>query len=321
MKIQNCIKQYKLNKLHLLFGAICVSIAAFANTFPERYNVIISRSPFGAIAQTSSVSEPSSELTPEQLQLQQELEKEAEALGKNIKLTAITSYKGKPAAGIIELNTKRTYYLTKGQSILGYTLTDIAENSILLETTNAIANITMSYAPGQPSEITIHPTSGRLSVLNIFENTVAATNSVSVKQFTSNASDIDKSIKKSGELELSEELRKAVTIKDADGTERISFRELHKLRMEERNRKLEAERIAREEKAQAERKAKEEEAKRQAELQQIIEAEEILITSEEDDVTDMQQFGTEASEEEYQIQEFDGSTNVITEDNSVSPEF
>lgn len=281
MKIQNCIKLNKSHKVHLLFGAIFVSTAVFANTFPERYNVIISRSPFGAIAQAPSVAEPSSELTPEQLQLQQELEKEAEALGKNIKLTAITTYQGKPAAGIIELNTKRTYYLNKGQSILGYTLTDIAENSILLETTNAIANITMSYAPGQPSEITIHPTSGRLSVLNIFEKTVVATNSVSVKQPGSNSVDIDKSVKKSGELELSDEVRKAVTIKDADGTERISFRELHRLRMEERNRKLEEERKAREEKAQAERKAKEEETNRQAELQRILEAEETLIEAEE----------------------------------------
>jgi hypothetical protein len=275
MKIKNCIKVYGEC---LLLGAICVfaCVGLFADTVPERYNVIISRAPFGTVNYEADKG-TNSQLTVEQLRLQEELTKEAELLGKNIKLTAITTYQGVPAAGIIEQNTRRTYYLTKGQSILGYTLTDIGENSILLETTNAIANIAMSYAPGQPAEITVHPTSGRLSALNIFSDEVSATNSVMVKaQSTENGS-----IKSNADgLELSDEVRKAVTIKDADGTERISFRELHKLRMEERNRKLEEERLAREEKALAEQRAREEEKLKQEELQRIIEAEEQLIDAE-----------------------------------------
>jgi hypothetical protein len=275
MKIKNCIKVYGEC---LLLGAICVfaCVGLFADTVPERYNVIISRAPFGTVNYEADKG-TNSQLTVEQLRLQEELAKEAELLGKNIKLTAITTYQGVPAAGIIEQNTRRTYYLTKGQSILGYTLTDIGENSILLETTNAIANIAMSYAPGQPAEITVHPTSGRLSALNIFSDEVSATNSVMVKaQSTENGS-----IKSNADgLELSDEVRKAVTIKDADGTERISFRELHKLRMEERNRKLEEERLAREEKALAEQRAREEEKLKQEELQRIIEAEELLIDAE-----------------------------------------
>lgn len=275
MKIKNCIKVYGEC---LLLGAICVfaCVGLFADTVPERYNVIISRAPFGTVNYEADKG-TNSQLTVEQLRLQEELAKEAELLGKNIKLTAITTYQGVPAAGIIEQNTRRTYYLTKGQSILGYTLTDIGENSILLETTNAIANIAMSYAPGQPAEITVHPTSGRLSALNIFSDEVSATNSVMVKaQSTENGS----SKANADGLELSDEVRKAVTIKDADGTERISFRELHKLRMEERNRKLEEERLAREEKALAEQRAREEEKLKQEELQRIIEAEEQLIDAE-----------------------------------------
>lgn len=295
MKIKNCIKVYGEC---LLLGAICVfaCVGLFADTIPERYNVIISRAPFGTVKYEADKG-TNSQLTVEQLRLQEELAKEAELLGKNIKLTAITTYQGVPAAGIIEQNTRRTYYLTKGQSILGYTLTDIGENSILLETTNAIANIAMSYAPGQPAEITVHPTSGRLSALNIFSDEVSATNSVMVKaQSTENGSskanadglELSDEVRKAviikdadgTERKLSDEVRKAVTIKDADGTERISFRELHKLRMEERNRKLEEEKLAREEKALAEQRAREEEKLKQEELQRIIEAEEQLIDAE-----------------------------------------
>lgn len=279
MKKQNCIMR-KRNKIML--GAICffTSFLIFADAVPERYNVIVSRAPFGPIKNMSQdASNASVELTPEQIKLQEELAKEADLLGKNIKLTAITYYQGLPAAGIVEISSKRTYYLTKGQSILGYTLTDIGDNSILLETTNAIANITMSYAPGQPSEIVVHPTSGRLSVLNIFDQSVAATNSVVVKQQAS--LDDENSSNQIDGLNLSKEMREAVTIKDSDGVERISFRELHKLRMEERKRKLEEERIAREAKERAEQEARQEEARRQAELDSILEAEEKLVEASE----------------------------------------
>ena len=131
MKIKNCIKVYGEC---LLLGAICVlaCVGLFADTVPERYNVIISRAPFGTVNYEADKG-TNSQLTVEQSRLQEELAKEAELLGENIKLTAITTYQGVPAAGIIEQNTRRTYYLTKGQSILGYTLTDIGENSILLK--------------------------------------------------------------------------------------------------------------------------------------------------------------------------------------------
>lgn len=305
-----------------MFGAICVFIGSyiFAVSVPERYSVIISRAPFGAVRTPSNDGAgATAELTPEQIKLQEELAKEADILGKNIKLTAITTYQGMPAAGIVELSSKRTYYLTKGQSILGYTLTDIGDNSILLETTNAIANITMSYAPGQPAEIVVHPTSGRLSVLNIFEQSVATTNSVVVKQQQSTTS--AQSEDSIDGLNLSDEVREAVTIKDADGTERISFRELHKLRMEERKRKLEEERLAREAKERAEQQAREDEARRQAELDSIIEAEETLIEAEEaaavQAVIDAQQMSSDASLEGVPPIEFsEDSEIIILEDSS-----
>lgn len=318
MKKQYCIK---LHSKTLMLGAICVFIssASIANSVPDRYKVIISRSPFGAVSAATETTNSTTALTPEQIKLQEELAKEAEELGKNIKLTAITSYRGVPAAGIVELNSKRTYYLTKGQSILGYTLTDIGDTSILLETTNAIANIAMSYAPGQPSEITIHPTSGRLSVLNIFEDSVVATNSVVVKQ--QNKVEDTKENSVIDGLELSDEVREAVTIKDADGTERISFRELHRLRMEERKRKLEEERLAREAKERAEQDAREEEARRQAELDSIIEAEEKLVEAEEiaavQAVIDALEMDDDASLEDIPPIEFPEDTeSIILEDSS-----
>lgn len=268
MKTNNCIK-FNMEKLWLGAILFLCGTTIYAGLVPERYNVIVDRAPFGSVIRKAETTSNVPELTPEQIKLQEELAKEADLLGKNIKLTAITTFRGVPAAGIVEISSKRTYYLTKGQSILGYTLTDIGENSILLETTNAIANITMSYAAGQPQEITIHPTSGRLSVLNVFDAGIAATNSVVVKEQT--PSKKTKEEKAIDGLNLSDEVREAVTIKDADGVERISFRELHRLRMEERKRKLEEERIAREEKEQAERKAKEEEAQRQEELRNAVE--------------------------------------------------
>lgn len=289
-----------------MLGAICVfmGMSCFASAVPERYKVIMSRLPFGPNTySTSDMSNSGSELTPEQQKLQEELAKEADLLGKNIKLIAINSYRGVPAAGIVELSSRRTYYLTKGQSILGYTLTDIAESSILLETTNAIANIAMSYAPGQPCEITVHPTSGRLSVLDIYDSKVAATNSVIVKQQVEKEEEAEIVV---GGLLLSEDVRKAVTIKEEDGTERISFRELHRLRMEERKRKLEEERKAREEQERAEREAQEaleqeaqkiqeEKALGIAEIERIIKAEELLIEAEDAAVEQALYFDDEQS--------------------------
>lgn len=324
MKVKNCIMCYKKQ---LTLGAIFFCQMAFLNAgseVPDRYKVIFERAPFGNVASNignSNIAEP--ELTEEQQKLQAELEKEAELLGKNIKLTAITTFKGVPAAGIIELNSKRTYYLTKGQSILGYTLTDIGDNSILLETTNAIASISMSYAPGQPGEISIHPISGKLSPLNIFDTTAAPTNSVVLKEIgdTNQAKDSHKQT--SDGLELSEEVREAVTVKDADGTERISFRELHRLRMEERKRKLEEARLAREEKELAEKKAREEEAQRQAEMERILVAEEQLLEAAVDNAIEVDSYNNmqpefEEGSELLIEQQLDGV--VIVEEEASSQE-
>lgn len=278
MKKQNCIK--RKSKL-LILGAICFFVITplFSNTLPERYNIIISKAPFGVVkSKALSGDNANPELIEEQQKLKEELAKEAEKLVNNIKLVAITTYDGVSAAGIMDINSKRTFYLTIGQSILGYTLTDIGDTSILLETTNAIANITMSYAAGQPSEITIHPLSGRLSVLDVFDVGVVETNSVVTKQ--QRIEEKPKQEANGDGLNLTEEVREAVTIKDEGGNERISFRELHRLRMAERKRKIEEARRAYEEKAKAEKQAQEEEARRQAELERILEAEEQLVEAE-----------------------------------------
>lgn len=288
MEEYNCIRFY-LKKIMLgaifIFGCtIVLTDTLIGSSIPERYDVIISRSPFGVITYdgsgNSSTNMLGTELSQEQIEIQEQLAKEAEILSKNIKLTAITTYQGVPAAMITELSSRRTFYLLKGQSILGYTLTDIAENSILLETTNAIANITMSYAPGQPSEITIHPISGRLTPLNVFFANSSPTNSVVIKQQTHiEQSGTDSLFGEDGE-ELPDEVIEAATVVDADGTERISFRELHRLRMEEQKKKLEEERIAREQRELEAQRAREEQALREQELEQIIVAEEQLLEAE-----------------------------------------
>lgn len=269
----------------LLCVAITFLCAISEDEIPTRYSVILEKAPFGAIPQNlanedSLENSSETELSKERIE---EIEKEQKLLSEKLKLTAITSFNGVKAAGITEKKTGRTFYLTVGQNIVGYNLIDIdtTNNCILLEADDVIGNLALSFAPGQATNIVINPSSGKPSVLDIYKKAPIST-TLSTQSAVDTTQETPQNLTPDS-VQVSDSLVKKATFTNKEGSQQISFRELHRLRVQENKAKVEeAIRIAKEKELkekqekeniekllQAEEKQKEKEA-RQAVIDGII---------------------------------------------------
>ena len=206
---------------------------AEADVATNRYDAIIRRAPFGRAPRQPTPEEIAAALA---LQAAPAAET-AEKLADTIKLNALTSYRGVPAAGFIDTRERRSFLLLEGQTLGGFTLesVDFRRASARLSRNGVAEDIAMSFAAGQPTNLLTHPT----HVLPTASPATTDAAAVSKTEATPAArgkpsTDIDSA--------LTPEAIAAATVVDASGEARISFRELHRLRVQQMREKADQER-------------------------------------------------------------------------------
>lgn len=268
----------------------CVALAALpfravaaADADTNRYDAILRRAPFGRIPRQPTPEEIAAALA---LQAPQPDEK-VEMLADTIKLNALTSFRGVPAAGFIDTRARRSFLLLEGQTLGGFTLesVDFRRATARLSRNGVAEDIAMSFAAGQPTNLVTYPTHAlppktSATVTASAETSDAAPRTATLPANVGAPIAIDSA--------LTPEAIAAATVVDASGEKRLSFRELHRIRVQQMREKAEQERREREalalaakaEAEAAERKRKEEaeailaleEKERQQHRAQVIEA-------------------------------------------------
>lgn len=216
-----------------------------------KYRLILERAPFGPLPRTPTEEELRAAALAAQAMEQQDAS--VPRLAESVKLTAITHFQGVPAAGLVDKKTGKAFFLTEGQQLGDFTLEEVSfpDGRVLLTRGAQTEFIALSYAPGQPTNLVRNAGSNFLSVLDLAspKTTVVAEGEQPPAE-------------KEPPTGFSPELLAAATTVDASGETRISFRELHRLRVQESREKAERERSEREARIRAER---EQEADRQRE--------------------------------------------------------
>ena len=263
----------------------------------ERYDVILHRAPFGAPPPTAGAA----------------AEGGAEAGGTDpaalpaapepppacpVRLRTLSHYSGVPAAGFVEIATGRSFLLREGETLGPYRLlaadVDLGE-AVLLSGTNSFT-VPLSYAAGQATNIV---PSARAPFPTVFradtptgaaapaapEEAVAATDGDAPSGEASDdaaapkpAAPKRRAVSATLTREEEADLVRRATVRDEDGAEHVSFRELQRLRaalLAERAAAARAEALAEEEERRAaaaearrvaaeKKKAEEDEAKAEA---------------------------------------------------------
>lgn len=206
---------------------------AEADVATNRYDAIIRRAPFGRAPRQPTPEEIAAALARQAAPAAETAEK----LADTIKLNALTSYRGVPAAGFIDTRERRSFLLLEGQTLGGFTLesVDFRRASARLSRNGVAEDIAMSFAAGQPTNLLTHPT----HVLPTASPATTDAAAVSKTEATPAArgkpsTDIDSA--------LTPEAIAAATVVDASGEARISFRELHRLRVQQMREKADQER-------------------------------------------------------------------------------
>jgi len=136
----------------LLFAALSVGAAGQEVWSWERYQPILDRAPFGKAASgTGALS--AAELAA--LAAAEEAE-QGPALADIVKLSVITRYADRPAAGFTDTSTGRTFYLFEGDSVEDYTLllVDAPTATIWLRKGTQEAELILGAKPGAAADST-----------------------------------------------------------------------------------------------------------------------------------------------------------------------
>lgn len=240
-----------------------------------KYQSILERAPFGKLPQCPLAAEEQAQAAPE---VSAEAEKK---LASMVQLKAITSFGGEPAAGFLDKASGRSFILKRGQTLGGYTLLEVDpdSSSVLLSSSGITESVHMSFASGQATNLSVNPYSGRLAVMDVYRNDPRFILTPDSRAQTPKKTAVSDTVEHESARILaqnpgiSDELVKAATVKNQDGTERISFRELHRLRTEANRAAAEEERRLREEKAKKDSEQKD--IGRETEM--IVKAEDELI--------------------------------------------
>ena len=242
-----------------------------------RYGIILNRLPFGpnppTLAQGNSTS-----LSPAEIAALDEARKKGQNL--RIRLTSISRYRGVPAAGLMDLETGRTLLLRAGERIGPFHVLEVSPEAggALLEDGTNTYFIAISYGRNQASNLVHSAHAKHLSVFrpasvsSAFLPSVqpdAAETSTPATQRQSAPDPLSIAREKAAREQEEALFLKQATIRNADGTERISYVTLNRLRAEAARKRAEevraaAEALAKEqaEQARAEAAAREEEARR-----------------------------------------------------------
>lgn len=216
--------------------------SAIPSTALSRYLNILNRAPFGA---TPPPPPSPAELAQLAALTNAPPPVAAESLAKQFRLTALTSFQGTPAAGFIHLPSNRSFLLLQGQSLAGYTLESVnfRTSTARLSTDGLAEDIPLQFASGQPTNTVQYPTH-TLPPLEESVPTTQPTAPTPMAAMPAPAPPVAPPALASGLT--AEEQSAATQVDPVSGESRISFRELHRIRLQQKREKAEAERLQRE---------------------------------------------------------------------------
>ena len=224
----------------LAFAVLSAYPASAAESATNRYDAIIGRAPFGRAPRQPTPEEIAAALA---LQTPPPAEN-AEKLADTIKLNALTSFRGVPAAGFIDTGERRSFLLLEGQTLGGFTLesVDFRRASARLSRNGVAEDIAMSFAAGQPTNLVTHPTHVLPPESPSAVAPAAAVSKAEAEPAAGGAPPAAATPPIAVDSALAPEAIAAATVVDASGETRISFRELHRLRVQQMREKADQER-------------------------------------------------------------------------------
>lgn len=241
---------------------LCLATAAPspADDATNRYEAIVRRAPFGRVPRQPTPEELAAALAAQTPTTDENVEK----LADTIRLNALTSYRGVPAAGFFDSRSKQSFLLLQGQSLGGYTLesVDFRRATARLARDGIAEDIALTFASGQPTNLLTHPTHALPPEAPAANAAASKTDSPSPA-----ANEPPQAVADSA---LSPEAIAAATVVDPSGETRISFRELHRLRVQQSREKAEKERLQREAQSAAAKAAADALEKKRAEEAELI---------------------------------------------------
>jgi hypothetical protein len=258
----------------LLFLCLTVFTGILCPAAPEpfeRYQPIIKRAPFGPLLREPTEAELAAALA--QAALNQPVPP-VERLADTVRLSAMSKYNGIPAAGFVDKRTNKSFLLLEGQTLGDYTLEAVCfeASSALLSKGDVTEEISLSFASGQPTNIVGIADSPYLTGLNLpigLHAAAVASMAGSTPPQTAESNAPPKTVPDA--VAFSPEMIAAATTSDGTGGTRISFRELHRLRVQELREKAEAESARREVLVRAEIEQAEAQKTKEAQEAEIME--------------------------------------------------
>lgn len=238
------VKFMKTSEFLRFFITICLSVGAqigygAISTVPQplsHYDVIMERAPFGPIPKKLTPEEEAAaavgeEETPPEEVVPEELPPAFE----QIKVTAITMFGGKPAAGFTDGASNKSYYLREGEEFESYSLVNVDFDGmkITLRQNELEADLPLWINPATTNraDISSFGVTDPATLAALATNTVAATSVVDAPQVNE-----PPAIKTAEELER--EKRREEWRKKRDEERERRRKELEAMTPEERNQHL-----------------------------------------------------------------------------------
>lgn len=230
----------------------------------NKLQTILERAPFGP-PPSSLPSE--AELNAGLKHIEEEEEDTRPRLSETVRLSAMTRFNGVPAAGLIDLMSGRTFFLIEGQTLGGFRLEEVSfeTSSVILTKDGVTEPVYLSFAEGQPTNLTSTTNGFALSISDQPIKTPAASS------HTPQGIPVPPHQATEPSATYSPELIAAATITEPDGSTRLSFRELHRLRIQESREKAEREKTERDARAKLEREQTEKKAEEEKKVTEIAE--------------------------------------------------
>lgn len=266
-----------MKRMHIGSGQTIVAFAVFAVTSTllratveqpvsfDKYRMILDRAPFGQPPKAPSDAEIAAALAQA---AQTQPEEALPRLSDTISLNAMSRFRGVPAAGFLDRETGKSFFLTEGQTLGDFTLEEVSfeTSSVILARGSQVEPIYLSYASGQATNLTQRADSHYLSVLNVQSHPdPTVTDTVSEIESVADSSERETVDGKAAIPAFTPEAIAAATTVDANGETRLSFRELHRLRVQQSKDKAEQERRELEARVKAERERSTAQSKEEAE--------------------------------------------------------
>ncbi len=270
MKTEHLCSTLPVMAVALLAIALNVSGAdADLHASFDKYQMILDRAPFGQLPKNPSAEALATALAQA---AQNQPPEERPRLSDTISLNAMSRFRGIPAAGFLDKQSGKSFFLTEGQTLGDFTLETVSfeTSSVMLKKGNQTDPIYLSYASGQATNLTLNADSNYLSVLNVRTPDGQTSRDVlSETEIPFDTVEHDLGEEKEALAAFTPKAIAAATIIDDNGEARLSFRELHRLRVQQSKEKAEQERREMEARAKVEQERATLQAKEEADQAEI----------------------------------------------------